>query len=410
MPVTPRQPPMRDSDRSARVQRSLQERSLDLIVCALPLNVVMLSGYWPVVGTSLAIASPDGHLQLLVPEDEEDLARRSWADEVVTFHSGSLEKIITPAEAIREPLHDLLGKLRVASPTIGFEKNKTSEPSSYAGAHHYGETIKDLLQDILPSARLTPADQLLIELRALKTQHEIDRIRTACGFAQRAFHAGAQRLRPGLTEVEAAALFRNPLSDALPEFPEIERADGFVYCMSGTNSARASGAYAQSRAKRIEAGDLVLVHCNSYADGYWTDITRTYCIGPPNEQQRSMYAAVFSARDAAFRAVAPSIRASDVDRAARDVLEARGFGAYFPHSTGHGVGFSAINPNARPRLHPKSPDRIEPGMVFNIEPAIYIRGYGGIRHCDVMAITEEKSVELLTPFQCNVEDWALESS
>ncbi|MGH9395496.1 MAG: M24 family metallopeptidase [Terriglobia bacterium] len=393
----------RNNERVERIRRSLQEQPLDLVVCALPLNVVMLSGYWPVVGTSLVIASKDGHLGLLVPKDEEDLGQRGWADEAITFHPGSLDKITTPAEAIRGPLQDLLSKMGAAPAHIGLERDEASEPASYAAMHLYGEMLKKLLGDIFPSASLASADDLLRQLRTLKTLDETNRIRIACGFAERAFREGKRQLRPGLTEVEAAALFRGPLSAALPDFPEVERADGFVFCMSGSNSALASGAYARSRAKRIEAGDLVLVHCNSYADGYWTDITRTYCIGALHERQRAMYTAVFAARDAALRAISQGIKAAEIDRAARDILSAHGFGPQFKHSTGHGIGFSAINPNARPRLHPKSQDTVESGMVFNVEPAIYIDGYGGVRHCDMMAVTEN-GAELLTPFQCRVEE------
>jgi Xaa-Pro dipeptidase len=173
--------------------------------------------------------------------------------------------------------------------------------------------------------------------------------------------------------------------------------------MSGANAALASGAYAHSRAKRIEPGDLVLIHLNSYADGYWTDITRTYSIGKPDERRQEMYDAVFSARQAALRAIHTGVKAAAVDTAARDVLEARGFGPQFKHSTGHGVGFSAITAYAKPRLHPKSDEVLEIGMVFNVEPAIYIDGYGGLRHCDMVAVTEA-GAELLTPFQCGIDD------
>ena len=92
------------------------------------------------------------------------------------------------------------------------------------------------------------------------------------------------------------------------------------------------------------------------------------------------------------------MNAADVDAAARDVLKMRGFGPQFKHSTGHGVGFSAIDANAKPRLHPKSEDTLEAGMVFNVEPAIYFEGYGGMRHCDMVAVTDS-GAEVLTPFQ-----------
>jgi Xaa-Pro aminopeptidase len=87
-----------------------------------------------------------------------------------------------------------------------------------------------------------------------------------------------------------------------------------------------------------------------------------------------------------------------VDRAAREVLAERGFGEYFTHGVGHNVGFSAISAEFPPRLHPASPDHLEIGMTFNIEPAIYIKGYGGLRQCDVVTVHED-GPEVLTTFQ-----------
>src|SRR5205823_5338313 len=145
-------------------------------------------------------------------------------------------------------------------------------------------------------------------------------------------------------------------------------------CMSGPNAARAGRAYARSRATRLRDGDLVLLHCNSYAEGYWTDITRTYSLGAAGAVNRRMFAAVLEARAAALATIRAGVRAADVDAAARRTLEAHGFGDAFTHQTGHGVGFAAINHDARPRLHPRSPDILDVGMVFNVEPAIYVAG------------------------------------
>ena len=87
-------------------------------------------------------------------------------------------------------------------------------------------------------------------------------------------------------------------------------------------------------------------------------------------------------------------------------MEKRGFTKEFRHPTGHSVGFVAIDHNAPPRLHPMSPDVLETGMVFNVEPGIYIEGYGGMRHCDVVAVTET-AYEVLTPFQLDVDELTL---
>jgi Xaa-Pro aminopeptidase len=116
-----------------------------------------------------------------------------------------------------------------------------------------------------------------------------------------------------------------------------------------------------------------------------------------------MYVAVFEARQAALAAVRPGANASAVDRAARDVMRSHGFASNFKHPSGHGVGLAAIDHNAIPRLHPLSGDRIETGMVFNIEPAAYVDGFGGLRHCDMVAVTGS-GAELITPCHCVFEE------
>ena len=398
---------MTNPERVDRIRRALQDKQWDLLVCALPKNVLLLSGYWPVVGTGVAVASSDGRIRLLVPEDEEDLAKSGWADEVRTFKPGSLQKLTTAAEAIRSPLQELLNGFSKEPVRTGFEDRETSEPASYAAMHLYSGTMRPLLGEVLPNATLVPADKELGALRARKTEVEVGQLRTACEIAGKAFRTGSQQIKNGVSEVEVAARFRAPLSARLVDFPAIRRADGFAWCMSGSNSALAAGAYARSRAKGVGSGDLVLMHMNSYADGYWTDVTRTYSIGKPDDRRGPMYDAIFAARQAALDAIHPGARAADIDTAARDVLAARGFGPQFKHSTGHGVGFSAIDANAKPRLHPKSDDTLETGMVFNVEPAIYFEGYGGIRHCDMVTVTAA-GAELLTPFQCSLDELVLD--
>ncbi|HLJ15566.1 MAG TPA: Xaa-Pro peptidase family protein [Bryobacteraceae bacterium] len=399
---------MNNPERIDRIQSALRENEWDLVVCALPMNVLLFSGYWPVVGTGVVFASCDGRIGLLVPDDEKDLTKHSWANDIRTFQPGSLDKTVTPAEAICAPLRDFAKSFSRGPARIGFESQEVSEPASYAAMHLYGETMRKLLDQTFDRATLISADEVLADLRAFKTAFEISQIRTACQIAETGFRAGARRIKTGRSEPETAGAFREPLSASLAHFPGVERADGFAWCMSGANSALASKAYARSRGKRIEAGDLVLVHCNSYVDGYWTDITRTYSVGEPEERRKQMYDAVFAAREAALASLRPGAKAAEADQAARSVLQARGFGPQFTHSTGHGVGFSAISANAKPRLHPRSSDLIEPGMVFNIEPAIYFNGYGGIRHCDMVAVTET-GTELLTPFHYQVGELTIDS-
>lgn len=392
---------MRDQERVSRIQQALHSAGLDAIVCALPGNVLLLTGYWPVVGSSIAIATRGGEISVIAPEDEIDLAQQGWA-EVQAFRPSSLDKLSDAAEQVREPLRNILSKLGMQHGNIGYEDGMT-EPSSYAGMMIYGPTIVSVLADIAPDAKCVASSDMLAGLRAVKTPRELDCIRRSCAVAAEAFEQGARGIRVGMRETEAAGIFQPVLKIKGTEVAS--RAGGFVFCMSGTNSAQAYGAYARSRCRRIEEGDLVLVHCNSYTDGFWTDITRTYTAGAENARAREMREAVFAARAAALAVVRPGVKASDVDHAARQELKARGFGPAFKHSTGHGVGFAAIDPSARPRLHPKSADVLEAGMVFNVEPAIYIENFGGLRHCDVVAVSSH-GAEVLTDFQSKPEKLA----
>ncbi len=386
---------MVNAERRDAVERALRKNKLDVIICALPANALMLSGYSPVVGSGVAVATCEGRISLLIPEDEAELAQTGWADDVRTFNPGSLENIRTPSEAIRAPLKALVN---ASAARIGFESGEVSQPVSYAALHLYGAGMAEMLAECFPEAQSVAADDVFASLRARKTPIEIDRIRRACRIAAGAFTEGASAIRTGVAEVEVADAFRRHLNVAAADSPEVQRADGFVWCMSGANAALAASAYARSRTKKIHQGDLVLIHCNSYADGYWTDITRTFCAGEPDDRQRSLFEAVTHARNSALAAIRPGASAASVDSAARKVLRDRGLGDAFKHSTGHGAGFEAISPTALPRLHPLSPDVLEPGMVFNVEPAVYFNGYGGIRHCDMVAMTTD-GYELLTPFQ-----------
>jgi Xaa-Pro aminopeptidase len=397
---------MRDDERVGRIVRALERAKLDALVCALPSNVLLLTGYWPVVGTSIAVATREGGIGLAVPEDESDLAATGWADAAEPFTPGSLARLAPLIEVVTPPLRALLTRLGVSRSRIGLERGPMLEPSSYAGTNRYGGALEDVLAGSCPQAEPAVADDVLLGLRAVLTARELGDLRRACQMAEDAFRFGARGVVPGATEREVAAAFRAPLrahAESLGESPV--RAGGFLFCMSGPNAADASRAYARTRGRRIEAGDVVMVHCNSFLNGFWTDITRTYLPAPTDDEARGVFEAVLEARRAALDAIAPGVPAREVDRAARAALEQRGLGDRFPHGTGHGVGFAAIDHNAHPRIHPASDDVLEAGMVFNVEPAVYREGWGGIRQCELVAVTAG-GAELLTPFQATLPELA----
>ncbi len=392
----------RDPERRARVQQALKEYRIDALVCALPANVVMLAGYWPVIGSSVAIATSDGELRLLVPKDEHELAE-GHADGVTMFQPHTLEHLGSAVEALREPLAKAGKKLKLGKAKIGYEAGAFSEPASYSSVHFFGSALRELLEGSFPDATLRRADDILLRLRAAKTPLEIERLRRACEATRNGFVVGCRGIKVGRAETEVAALFRAPML-LIP--PGGTRASAFAWCMSGANSALASAAFARSQERQLERGDLVLIHCNATVDGFWTDVTRTYCF-ELDERKRKLYDAVLAAREEAITMVRAGTTARDVDAGAREIMRAHGLGDAFRHGTGHEVGFGAIDATCPPRIHPTSEEVLEEGMTFNLEPAAYFDGYGGIRQCEMVAIVKGKA-ELLTPFHHSLEELTLD--
>jgi Xaa-Pro aminopeptidase len=276
----------RDVERLAALRTELETSKLDGLICALPSNVLLLSGYWPVLGTAVALIGPDDTVIVIAPRDEYEFAEAGWANEIIALEKGSLDALTTIHDALRAPLRTAIARAHLGGKRIGIESGLRFEPFPYVATYRYDASIRDSLHD--RGVTLVPADDLLSRARARLSTRERANVGTACRIAQRAFMGAAPRLQPGVTETRSASVFRAPLSEAVDE-GVVQRADGFAFCMSGANSARAFGAYARSTSKRLSAGELVLAHCNSYADGYWTDITRTYCLGEPDERQRTMY-------------------------------------------------------------------------------------------------------------------------
>ena len=361
----------------------------------------MLTGYYPVVGTSIAIFTREGHVGLIAPEDEKQFVQQGWVDSVQYFHPASLDNLQSVTANAIPALKSLASEMQIAAAVLAIESGPSSEPASYSAMNLYGAELHSMVADAFPPARLVAAKDMLSQLAAVKTAAEISRIRLACSVAASGFEAGRAGIAPGISEIELASYFTAQFASAAAS-AAIDRPHAFLYSMSGPNSARAYYAYAHSRSRKPGRNDAVLVHCNSQLGGYWTDITRTYFLGQPGADDQRTRQAVLEARDAAIAAVKPGVKASDVDAAARSVIAQHGFGDGFKHATGHGVGFGAIDAHALPRIHPKSDDVLETGMVFNIEPAIYRDGINGVRQCEMVAVTSS-GAELLTPFHSGTD-------
>lgn len=222
-------------------------------------------------------------------------------------------------------------------------------------------------------------------LRAVKEPEEVAAIRRAVELASGGFAKLTAKLRAGMKETAAAGWLEYQLRQA--------GAEGLAFETILAGGAHAAQVHAHPGSAPLPQRGFVVVDYGVRLGGYCSDMTRTVHLGEPDRKARSVYATVLAAQQAAIAAVKPGARAAAVDRAARRVIEAAGWGAYFPHSTGHGVGLEI---HEAPRLAATSKERLQAGQVITIEPGVYIPGWGGVRIEDVVVVTEQ-GAEVLTP-------------
>ena len=378
------------SQRAVRTLAAMAAAGVDYLITTSPENIRMLAGYWPVTGASALIFGSSKSV-LVIPKDEENLAKSANVDEIRPYVASTLTLLESPAERILAELQSLAETLKPGVVAIDGEEKVV--PSTYVARWQIRMTPRSI-EDRFPGSVVVNGSKLYAEQRSILTDSDLKQIRSAVESARCGFENLFKVLTDQMTEAELASRLSIVLS---ANSTDNVRAGGQFFCMSGPNSARASASFQQSGNRRIRSGEVLLIHCNSYLDGVWTDITRTYWIGPASTRFRELSDALLFARDAALSRIRPGVCARNVDAAARESLMKRGLATYFTHGLGHGVGFSAINHLARPVLHPQSDDILVEGMVFNIEPAVYFPHEFGIRRCDMALVTSD-GVELLTIF------------
>ncbi|MFH1362284.1 MAG: M24 family metallopeptidase [bacterium] len=162
-----------------------------------------------------------------------------------------------------------------------------------------------------------------------------------------------------------------------------------IIVASGKRSAKPHG-FATN--KKIKTGELVMVDFGALYNGYRSDITRTFVVGQPSKKQRKIYRIVKKAQAKAIKLVKAGRVCAEIDQAARDYIVAQGFGKYFIHTTGHGIGQKV---HEAPKISKRNRHRIRGGQVITIEPGIYIKGWGGVRIEDMVLVTE-KGCKILT--------------
>jgi Xaa-Pro dipeptidase len=234
-----------------------------------------------------------------------------------------------------------------------------------------------LLEAAAPGASFVSAAEALASLRIVKDEGEVDAMRRAVQVAEAALAATLPLVRQGMTEREFASeltlqLFRAGSDPELPFSPIIA---------SGPNSALP---HALPGHRRLQAGDLVVVDWGAIVEGYVSDLTRTFAVGSVDPQLARVHETVQQANAAGRWAVRPGATSGQVDAAARAVIQAAGYGEFFIHRTGHGIGLEGHEP---PYIRADDPLAMVPGMTFTVEPGIYLQGRGGVRVEDDMLVT-----------------------
>lgn len=235
----------------------------------------------------------------------------------------------------------------------------------------------DYLQKAILAAKFVSAGRVCEGLRILKDEEEINEMRRAVHIAQDALSAVLPMIKPGVTEKEIAAeltiqMLRLGTDPELPFSPIVA---------SGPNSANP---HAMPSQRKVQNGDLVVIDWGARSNGYCSDLTRTFAIGSVAPELKRIYDVVQQANAAGRAEGAPEQAAGKIDKAARNVIESAGFGVYFTHRTGHGLG---LEDHESPYIFGENEQILAAGMTYTVEPGIYLPGVGGVRIEDNIVVT-----------------------
>ncbi|MEI8132119.1 MAG: Xaa-Pro peptidase family protein [Leptolinea sp.] len=242
----------------------------------------------------------------------------------------------------------------------------------------------EYLNEYAPSITFVSGSAVFDTLRLRKDEAEIAAMQKAVEIAQKSFLALLPQIRVGKSEKELAS----ELTAQLLKFGSDPELPFQVILSSGPNSANP---HAVPGDRVLQTGDLVVVDWGASYQGYASDLTRTLVLGKPSDQQKSIATAALQANTAGRAAGKPGIAAGDVDRAARKEIDNAGYGKFFTHRTGHGLGMEA---HETPYMFAENTQILEPGMVYTVEPGIYLPGDGGVRIEDDVVVTSTGSKSL----------------
>lgn len=244
-------------------------------------------------------------------------------------------------------------------------------------ADHVSCQVYRRLKSLLPDCLLVPTENIVETLTVKKDKGEVEKIRKAVRITDRAFSEILSFIKPGVKELDIAAELEYRMKKNGSSAPSFE-----TIVASGKRGALPHGV---ASGKRIKKGEFVTMDFGAVFDGYTADMTRTVVVGKASKKQKQVYNLVLRAQRRAISRAKSRMKACDLDKTARDVIKRAGYGKYFGHGLGHGIGL-LVHDN--PAVNPTNQLRLEPGMVITIEPGVYIPNWGGVRIEDDILITQ----------------------
>ncbi len=349
------------------IQNYLQKNQIDAAFVTTPDNVYYVSGFKSNPHERLlgVMIFKEAQPFLICPQMEiPDAQAAGWSYEIIG-HQDTDNAMDVLAQAIH--------KRNVNPSTFAIEK-----------AQLIVERL-EALQQSFPQAQFVRLDEKINAMRVIKDENELNKLRKAAQLADYAIEVGCKEIAEGKTEMEILTAIESAIQEKGCKM-SFE-----TMVLSGPKSASPHG---KPGSRKIEKGDMVLFDLGVIYDGYCSDITRTVAFGEPSAPQKAIYHAVLAANTNAIAAVKPGVRAMDLDKIARDTITDAGFGEYFTHRLGHGLGISV---HEFPSITGTNDMMMEEGMVFTIEPGVYKSDVTGVRIEDDVVVTKD-GVEVLTKF------------
>jgi Xaa-Pro aminopeptidase len=384
-----------NTERLERMRKTMAEEGLEALVCRLPENVLLLSGYWPLCGWVFYLFPLEGEPACILPDTEEDEAvPELWDAECVSYPYGTIHAGDQYGE-IENALRKVIGAKQWRH--VGYEGGFESIAPAYNAAEQYipAGATKQLLVSLFGDRGLIDATGMLNRERAQKTPFEIEKVRISNEIASIGLAAFAQSVDTGMRAVDLAASVEAAVLTEGTGYRLARRVRGFAQVAVGPETTHAWRPMEVTGERKLKKSEIALLEVAVVADGFWSDRTRARIAGRATDLQREVCDILEQAQRRAIETAGPGVESGDVDRAARKFIRDVGHEKDFMHITGHGVGFAYHE--KIPCICPEGSDILQPGMIHTVEPGIYSEGFGGMRVEDEVVVTEH-GCEILSPF------------